>query len=70
MNINGDRKCMLISAMNDGVIEFQVNETRYIYRVPPVYVKRILKLSMKSDFKALNLVKRSGKLIKQSEVEE
>ena len=61
---------MLLSAMNDGVIEFQVNTTRYVYRVPPPYVKRIIKLSIKSDFKALNLTKKRGKLVSQHEVED
>lgn len=63
---NNGRRCILISAMSDGVVEFQVETTRYRYRIPPVYVKRIIR--MKSDFKALNLSKRVGKLLSREEL--
>ena len=64
---NNGRTCLLISAMSDGIVEFQIESTRYIYRVPPVYIKRIIRT--KSDFKSLNIVKKVGKLIDKHEVE-
>ena len=64
---NNGRTCSLISAMSDGIVEFQIESTRYIYRVPPVYIKRIIRT--KSDFKSLNIVKKVGKLIDKHEVE-
>ena len=69
MNNNG-RTVLFISAMNDGVVEFQVNMTRYVYRVPPPYVKRIVRLANKSEWKALNLVKKRGSLINKYEVDD
>ena len=52
--------------MSDGIVEFQIESTRYVYRVPPVYIKRIIRT--KSDFKSLNIVKKVGKLVDKYEV--
>ena len=67
MTRSNGRTCVTISAMNDGIVEFQIDSVKYTYRVSPVYIKRIIRT--KSDFTSLNIAKKVGKLISKEEIE-
>lgn len=53
----------LISAMDNGIIEYSIKGTRYTYTIPIPLKDIVIKMNSRSPGRAFNKVKKYGRLI-------